>query len=95
MKRKIRSQAQLRDICLQTLKSCEGFEQVDEILIQPRDPHADGPNWTLAGFRPRVANDALRAARDTIYELQRCYELDAADAAIDKSCGRNSIRPQG
>ena len=34
MQREIRSQAQLRDICLQTLKECDGFEQVDEILIQ-------------------------------------------------------------
>lgn len=88
MQREIRSQAQLRDICLQTLKTCEGFEQVDEILIQPRDPHYGGANWTLAGFRPRVANDALRAARATIHELQMAYQLDPADPATDKGCGR-------
>jgi len=93
MRREIRSQAQLRDICLQTLKVCDGFEQVDEILIQPRDPHAGGANWSLAGFRPRVANDALRAARDTISELQQCYELDAADAAAAaaENRGRRSL----
>jgi len=88
MQRKIRSQAQLRDICLKTLKGCEGFEQVDEILIQPRDPHAGGANWTLAGFRPRVANDALRAARGKIHELQMSYQLDAAASSAEKVCGR-------
>jgi hypothetical protein len=91
MQREIRSQAQLRDICLRTLKGCEGFEKVDEILIQPRDPHAGGANWSLAGFRPRVANDALRAARNTIFELQQCYELDGADAAAAESRGRKSL----
>ncbi len=91
MQREIRSHAQLRDICLQRLKSCEGFEQVDEILIQPRDPRAGGANWTLAGFRPRVANDALRAARATIHELQRSYQLDAAQASADSGCARKSL----
>lgn len=88
MQREIRSQAQLRDICLQTLKGCQGFEQVDEILIQPRDPHAGGANWTLAGFRPRVANNALRAARTTIQKLQTAYQLDATDLSMDKGCNR-------
>ena len=88
MQREIRSQAQLRNICLQTLKGCQGFEGVDEILIQPRDPHAGGANWTLAGFRPRVANDALRGARATIQKLQMAYQLDGADLAADKSGGR-------
>jgi hypothetical protein len=91
MQREIRSHAQLRDICLQTLKGCEGFEQVDEILIQPRDPHANGANWALAGFRPRVANNALRAARNTIQELQQCYALDASGVAIDKGVSRKSL----
>ncbi len=91
MQREIRSQAQLRDICLQTLKGCQGFEDVDEILIQPRDPHAGGANWTLAGFRPRVANNALRAARTTIQELQMAYQLDGAGAAIGKGCDRKTF----
>lgn len=91
MQREIRSHAQLREICLRTLKTCEGFEQVDEILIQPRDPHPGGPNWALAGFRPRVANDALRAARHTIHELQCAYALDSADIAPERSCGRKSL----
>lgn len=88
MQREIRSQAQLRDICLRTLKSCQGFELVDEILIQPRDPRAGGANWTLAGFRPRVANNALRAARTTIQNLQTTYQLDATDPSMEKSCTR-------
>ena len=91
MQREIRSHAQLRDICLQTLKACEGFEQVDEILIQPRDPHAGGPNWALAGFRPRVANNALRAARNTISELQQSYALDATGVATEKALGRKAL----
>ena len=88
MQREIRSQAQLRDICLLILRGCQGFEQVDEILIQPRDPYAGGANWTLAGFRPRVANDALRAARATIQELQMTYQLDATDPSAGKDCSR-------
>lgn len=89
MQREIRSQAQLRDICLRTLKECDGFEQVDEILIQARDAHAGGANWSLVGFRPRVANTALRAARDTIFELQQGYELDATDVATMESRRRS------
>jgi hypothetical protein len=90
MQRELRSHSQLRDICLRTLKSCEGFEQVDEILIQSRDPRAGGPNWALAGFRPRVANDALRAARGTIQMLQCSYALDAAGVA-EKNFSRKSF----
>ena len=92
MQRKIRSQAQLRNICLRTLKTCEGFEHVDEILIQPRDPYAGGANWTLAGFRPRIANDVLRAARDTIHELQRCYQLETDNlVAANRDCGSKAL----
>jgi len=36
MRREVRSQAQLRDICLRTLKECDGFEQVD--IVTERDP---------------------------------------------------------
>ena len=75
MEREIRSHAELRDICLRALKSCEGFERVDEILIQPRAAPSGGTNWTLAGFRPRVGNAALRGARDAIDQLRRSYEL--------------------
>lgn len=91
MQRELRSHAQLRDICLRTLKSCEGFEQVDEILIQPRDAHSGGPNWALAGFRPRVANDALRAARNTIYELQQSYALDSAGVPTERALCRKAL----
>lgn len=81
MQREIRSHAQLREICLQALKSCEGFERVDEILIQPRVAQSGGSNWTLAGFRPRVGNAALRGARGAIDELRRSYELRVEPAA--------------
>ncbi|HLH10479.1 MAG TPA: hypothetical protein VKV77_01230 [Methylovirgula sp.] len=77
MHRELRSRAELREICLQALRSCEGFEQVDEILIQPRVTAAGGSNWTLAGFRPRVGNAALRGARGAIDQLRRSYELSA------------------
>lgn len=83
MQREIRSHAELREICLQALKSCEGFEQVDEILIQPRLSQMGGSNWTLAGFRPRVGNAALRGARDAIDQLRRSYEL-SIEAPIGK-----------
>ncbi len=72
-------------------RAAKASSEVDEILIQPRDPHAGGPNWALAGFRPRVANDALRAARNTIYELQCSYALDAASMAMEKGLGRKSL----
>jgi hypothetical protein len=76
MQREIRSHAELREICLRALKSCEGFERVDEILIQPRVAPG-GSNWTLAGFRPRVGNAALRGARGAIDRLRSSYELNA------------------
>lgn len=81
MQREIRSHAELREICLRALKSYEGFEQVDEILIQPRVAPAGGSNWTLAGFRPRVDNTALRGARGAIDQLRRSYELSSKSAA--------------
>jgi hypothetical protein len=83
MQREIRSHAELREICLRALKSYEGFEQVDEILIQPRVAPAGGSNWTLAGFRPRVDNAALRGARGAIDQLRRSYELSSELPAAD------------
>jgi hypothetical protein len=80
----IRSHAELREICLRELRSCKGFERVDEILIQPRIAQTGGSNWTLAGFRPRVANAALRGARGAIDQLRRSYELRAEVAADDR-----------
>ena len=82
MQREARSHAELREICLRALKSCEGFERVDEILIQPRVASlGGGSNWTLAGFRPRVGNAALRGARGAIDQLRRSYELRAESSA--------------
>jgi len=79
----IRSHAELREICLKTLKSYEGFERVDDILIQPRTHEDGGSNWTLAGFRPRVHNTALRGARGAIDHLRSTYRLSAADASAE------------
>ena len=80
MTREARSSSELQTICLEKLKACPGFENVDEIAIQPRDTIEDGANWTLAAVRPRVDNKMLRAARGTIEMLQRSYQLHAADA---------------
>jgi hypothetical protein len=88
MSRELRSQAELREICLDALRSREGFENVDDILIQPRDASAGGTNWTLAGFRPRVDNAALRGARDVIGQLCRSYQLRAVDAEHENSHGK-------
>ena len=78
MPRELRSQAELRDICLRALRRRDGFEKIDDILIQPRDASAGGTNWMLAGFRPRVDNTALRGARDVIDHLRRSYQLREA-----------------
>lgn len=80
MARKICNSVQLQGICLDKLKTCDGFENVSEILIQPRETLEGGTNWTLAAVRPRVPNTVLRAARSTIEMLQTSYELNAADA---------------
>lgn len=78
--REIRSCAELQAVCLQTLRQCQGFEQVNEVLVQPRANANGFANWTLAAVRPRVDNRFLRAARDTIDFLQQTYQLNAAEA---------------
>ncbi len=80
MNRKVCNSTQLQGICLDSLKSCPGFEHVSEILIQPRETLEGGTNWTLAAVRPRVPNTVLRAARSTIEMLQTNYELPEAEA---------------
>jgi hypothetical protein len=95
MHREIRSHAELREICLRALRSCEGFERVDEILIQPRVAPSGGSNWTLAGFRPRVGNAALRGARGAIDQLRRSYELSADAAAGSMRDKKSSDAPPG
>jgi hypothetical protein len=90
MRRVIQSSAELQAICLQSLKTCPGFERVNEILIQPRNACSGGANWTLAAVKPRVDNDALRGARATIDLLQRSYQLDAADVEAEGSPMRHS-----
>lgn len=81
MTREARSSSELQGICLQSLKACPGFENVSEILIQPREQLEGGTNWTLAAVRPRVSNNVLRAARGTIEMLQTSYELAASELA--------------
>ena len=85
MTREVCSSTQLQTICLASLKSCPGFENVSEILIQPRESLEGGTNWTLAAVRPRVNNNVLRAARGTIDMLQRSYELMASELALRSS----------
>ena len=82
MTRKPCSSTQLQTICLDSLKACPGFENVNEILIQPRESLEGGTNSTLAAVRPRVNNNVLRAARGTIETLQRSYELMASELAL-------------
>jgi hypothetical protein len=82
MTHEVRSCAELQVVCLQALKRCEGFEHVDEILVQPREVGEGITNWTLAAVRPRVDNRALRAARSTIEYLQQSYALPEAEAVL-------------
>src|SRR2546430_1490519 len=51
LRRRVRSSAELQDICPRTRKQCRGFEQVNEVLIQPRDSLEGAANWTLAAVR--------------------------------------------
>jgi hypothetical protein len=90
MRRTIHSNAELQAICLQSLKTCPGFERVNEILIQPRSPCAGGANWTLAAVKPRVDNHALRGARATIDHLQRSYQLGTAEVRAENPPLRHS-----
>jgi hypothetical protein len=83
IRREVRSSVELQDVCLRTLKQCPGFERVNAILIQPRDNSArdkseGAANWTVAAVRPRVDNQVLRGARETIGRLQRTYQLNPA-----------------
>lgn len=81
MSRDVCSSSELQTICLHSLKQCAGFENVHEILIQPRESLEGGTNWTLAAVRPRVDNNVLRAARSTIEMLQTSYALTEAEIA--------------
>jgi hypothetical protein len=83
VRREVRSSAELQEVCLRTLKKCPGFERVDAILIQPRDniDNIEGAaNWTVAAVRPRVDNQFLRGARETIGLLQQTYQLNPLEA---------------
>jgi hypothetical protein len=88
MNRETRSFAELQAVCLDTLKQCQGFERVNEVLVQPRESFAGAANWTLAAVRPRVDNNALRAARGTIDFLQKTYMLNEAEAVAAAQASR-------
>lgn len=75
----VRSRVEIQVACLEALQHCRGFEQVKEILVQPREANEGLSNWTLAAVRPKVRNDALRSARGTIEALQRAYRLRATE----------------
>jgi len=80
VRREVRSSAELQEVCLRTLKKCPGFERVDAIVIQPRDNIEGAANWTVAAVRPRVDNQFLRGARETIGLLQQTYQLNPVEA---------------
>jgi hypothetical protein len=80
VRREVRSSAELQEVCLRTLKKCPGFERVDAIVIQPRDNIEGAANWTVAAVRPRVDNQFLRGARQTIGLLQQTYQLNPVEA---------------
>lgn len=82
MPREIRTCAELQAVCLRELKQCEGFEHVDQILVQPREIGEGITNWTVAAVKPRVDNKALRAARRKIEFLQRTYALPDNESLI-------------
>jgi hypothetical protein len=80
MNRETRSFAELQAVCLDTLKQCQGFEMVREVLVQSRETSEGAANWTVAAVRPRVDNNALRGARGAIDFLQKTYMLNEAEA---------------
>jgi hypothetical protein len=88
MNRETRSFVELQAVCLRTLRQCQGFEMVNEVLVQPRENCLGAANWTLAAVRPRVDNSALRAARGTIDFLQKTYWLDEAEAVAAAQAAR-------
>jgi hypothetical protein len=90
MTRETRSSSELQAIILQSLKVCPGFEDINEVMIQPREHCEGGTNWTLASVRPRVEGKVLRGARDTITYLQHSYELDQADIVLPRQMRRRA-----
>jgi hypothetical protein len=82
LRRKVRTSSELQEVCLRTLKKCPGFERVNAILIQPRDNIEGAANWTVAAVRPRVDNQFLRGARETIGLLQQTYQLSPAEVQV-------------
>jgi hypothetical protein len=72
------------------LKGCSGFENTQDIQIQPREHCEGGTNWTLASVRPRVDSKTLRSARETIDFLQRSYQLDEADVVAARQVKRRA-----
>jgi hypothetical protein len=69
------SRVDLQTMCLKRLRKCSGFEVVHEVVVQPKNEPSGHPNWIVAGFKPRVENKHLRAAKETIQSLQEDYRL--------------------
>ncbi len=90
MTRATMSSIELQSVILQSLKGCPGFENTQDIQIQPREHCEGGTNWTLASVRPRVEGKVLRGARDTISYLQHSYELDQADIIVPRQMKRRA-----
>jgi hypothetical protein len=75
--------SELEAICLQTLRACPGFEMVKEIVVRSNDvtKRDDGTisdrttNWIIAAVKPRVDNQSLRGAQETIRYLQTQYQM--------------------
>jgi hypothetical protein len=75
--------SELKAICLQSLRACPGFEMVKEVVVRPNDivKRDDGKisdrtaNWIVAAVKPRVDNQSLRGAQETILYLQAQYQM--------------------
>lgn len=84
--------SELKAICLQTLRTCPGFEMVNEIVVRSNDvAKRDGgtvsdrtTNWMVAAVKPRVDNQSLRGARDDP-RTASCNWMVRADAG-DEFC---------
>ena len=75
--------SELEAICLQALRACPSFEMVKEIVVRSNDvtKRDDGTvsdrttNWIVSAVKPRVANQSLRGAQETIGYLQAQYQM--------------------
>jgi hypothetical protein len=77
----IKTCSELSAICLRTLRTCPGFDMVKEVVVRPKDiavrdsGNVSAPNWIVAAIRPRVDNQSLRGAQETIRYLRAQYQM--------------------